>query len=328
MPCVFLSPPGRSAAQKGAVAAVHQRDGLLDQALRSSALGRGFPFRAAADGHAGIDDRSGELVRAGMVAVARKDTVEQVEQQRQTPALERRRAKSRRKARRRRAREPAIEPPNSCMAELNVQVSHQHIGKRYVVARAPHPDPMRAVDIAKDKVPAARQQAVGKDDRPPADIAGPNVRIARRRGLKDHGRRRKGRMPERGRIGRWLIGCDGETKGPIAGPSPPGPRDRRRPFGAGDRHIVDDSPGCAAGTPVRIPPCREPGLCHWSWQADLPYSLARMGGKLGRAPDAKELQKLGTYLPTNGGLRRLSEPAEARTRQSPLRRAGRDQTRS
>lgn len=83
-----MSPNGgrSAAAEEEAVAAPHQAERLIDQAARAATLGRILPSDGPQPPHAWIDQVDRHILQGGMVEMR----VEDIEQESQTPALERR----------------------------------------------------------------------------------------------------------------------------------------------------------------------------------------------------------------------------------------------
>ena len=210
--------------QQGTVSPVHERKRLVDQALRPAALGRGFPFIAAADGHGGIDMAAGDLVGRDPSPLAVENGIENVEKHAKAPPLERRRREAGRQAHGRGTRKTPIEPARCDVAQIDRLVAHDHIGKRAAPERIADPEAVRPVDVAENEMPAGRECAVGQDDRPSVDIQQRGFGKAGRRRIEDDRRRCERRLPERGFVSRERARRARERRGPSAGPSPPAPR--------------------------------------------------------------------------------------------------------
>lgn len=82
----FLS-PRRPAGEKRAITTLHQVEGIVDQALRLTALGGAFPFRPPPDRHGRIDELARDHI-AGDVAARGGQHVENIEQERKPVTLE------------------------------------------------------------------------------------------------------------------------------------------------------------------------------------------------------------------------------------------------
>ncbi|EZP68891.1 hypothetical protein BV96_04125 [Sphingomonas paucimobilis] len=167
---------------------------------------------------------AGDLVGRDPRLLATQNGIENVEKHAETAPLERRRREAGRQAHGRRARQAPIEPLRGGVTQIDRIVAHDDIGKRAAFERIADPETVRPVDIAEDEIPAGRQCAVGKDDRPGVEIERRGFGKAGRRGIEDDRCRRERRQPERG-----LIRGEGgrrvrERRGPSAGPSPPAPQ--------------------------------------------------------------------------------------------------------
>ena len=164
---------------------------------------------------------AGNLMGRDPCPFAVENGIENVEQQAEAPALERRRRESGRQAYRRSTRQTPIEPVRCRVTQIGRIVAHDHIGKRAAFQRIADPEPVRPVDVAEDDMTAGRKRAVGKDDRPGVEIERSGLGKAGGRGIEDDGRRCERGQPERGlscgELGRWAR----ESTVPSAGPSPP-----------------------------------------------------------------------------------------------------------
>ena len=185
-----MSPPDDTAEQR-AIATVHEGKRLVDQALGAAAFGRGFPFHAAPDRHAGIDQAPCDLVRrrSGR-GWGSQEHIEYVEQEVEASPLKCRRPERAVAARGRRAGEAPIEPPGGTAARLDRRVAHDHISERLAGGRIAQPEVMWTIDVAENDMATIGQCTISEDDGPVADVEWRRVGDVGRRGVEDDGRGR------------------------------------------------------------------------------------------------------------------------------------------
>lgn len=167
---------------------------------------------------------AGDLVGRDPGPLAAENGIENVEKHAETPPLERCRRETGRQAHGRGACQAPIEPLRCRVAQIDRLVAHDDIGKRAAPERIADPEAVRPVDIAEDEMPAGRECAVDKDDRPGVEIERRSFGEAGRRRIEDDRRRCERRLPERGFVSRERARRARERRGPSAGPSPPAPR--------------------------------------------------------------------------------------------------------
>lgn len=157
---------GWAALQQGAIAAVHERERLVDQPLGAAALGGCFPFGATADREARVDQPVGDFVGAGSHFARRQQRIENAEEQMKAARLKGGRPHGAGAAAGRNAREPQIKPPRCLGSPNHRAVARDHIGERLSGPGIANPEVMAAARVAQDDMASVRKRDVGKDIRP------------------------------------------------------------------------------------------------------------------------------------------------------------------
>ena len=273
----FLSPPDDPPEQL-AIAAVHEAACPVDQPHGPAALGRGFPVGAAPDLHVGIEEQTGDVV-GRRPSIGGLQDVQNVEQSIQPEPLKRGWPERARTCGRTRSGKPTVEAPGRLPSYLDRRVTDDDERQRLRRRCRAQPDMVATILVGENHVATVGQLVIGNDRRPAIEIERLGVGKTGRGGIQDDGRREEAGEPRCRRSRGRSIGCAGESKAPIDGPSPPVHRAvRRARHSASRRDTHAHSRNCGAGIPVRIPRNRDPPAFLVLRRADRP---SRFPVKLG-----------------------------------------------
>ena len=147
--------------------------------------------------------------------------VEDAKEQRQAPRLKVRGAKLAGTSIRWNARQALLQSLCRAAAQFYSVITRNDIGKRLAGVRLAQPQAVGSSLIAKNKVPAIRQQTVIENMRPMIGVDWRSVPGPRRCSVQYDGRGEKVRTPKRGLAISANQRCTGKSSGPKGGPSPP-----------------------------------------------------------------------------------------------------------
>lgn len=176
----------RRPGQKRPITALHQGACFLDQPLCPPSFGRGFPFGAAADRQAGIDDPVRDLIRCDAGTIRSLQEIENGEHHAEAPRLIGGGQEAGR-CRVRRAGEPSIQPRSHLMAQLRQSIAQDQAYEGYTGTVGAKPETMPSPVVDEDEVAAILQSAIDCDKARPRNLERFSRRASRRRHVEDVG---------------------------------------------------------------------------------------------------------------------------------------------